>query len=141
MPGPVPDRSARPREETRVRARVLELPGQRAFSDFRLSKRQARLENQVGRIRGLDARYSYFVAVSTALSDREQALLAALLRADGEVHELPADAQTVLVVPRFGTISPWSSKATDIVHAAGLAAVERVERGVCVAVVGPPHAG
>ena len=34
------------------------------------------------------------------------------------------------VVPRPGTISPWSSKATDIFRLCGLAAVVRVERGM-----------
>ncbi|HAK51373.1 MAG TPA: phosphoribosylformylglycinamidine synthase, partial [Gammaproteobacteria bacterium] len=35
-----------------------------------------------------------------------------------------------LVVPRPGTISPWSSKATDIAHICGLTAVKRIERGI-----------
>ena len=35
-----------------------------------------------------------------------------------------------MVVPRLGTISPWASKATDIVHNTGIDAVARVERGV-----------
>ena len=32
-------------------------------------------------------------------------------------------------MPRFGTVSPWSSKATDIARVCGLAAVRRIERG------------
>ncbi len=36
----------------------------------------------------------------------------------------------MLVVPRPGTISPWSSKATDIAHVCGLDAVRRLERGI-----------
>ena len=35
-----------------------------------------------------------------------------------------------LVVPRLGTISPWSSKATDIAKHCALEAIERIERGV-----------
>ncbi len=35
-----------------------------------------------------------------------------------------------VVLPRFGTVSPWSSKATDIAHNCGLSTVRRVERGV-----------
>ncbi|MDC3105729.1 phosphoribosylformylglycinamidine synthase, partial [Gammaproteobacteria bacterium] len=35
-----------------------------------------------------------------------------------------------LVVPRLGTISPWSSKATDIAHNCGLLKIKRIERGV-----------
>src|SRR5690349_7641873 len=43
----------------------------------------------------------------------------------------PANAgQEIIVVPRFGTISPWSSKATDIAHVCGLDAVARIERGI-----------
>ena len=38
--------------------------------------------------------------------------------------------QPVLIVPRAGTISPWSSKATDIAHVCGLDAVRRIERGI-----------
>jgi phosphoribosylformylglycinamidine synthase len=38
--------------------------------------------------------------------------------------------QRLLVVPRLGTISPWSSKATDIAQHCALPQVERIERGV-----------
>src|SRR5690606_37217798 len=38
------------------------------------------------------------------------------------------------VVPRTGTISPWSSKATDIAHACGFSRIERIERGIACAV-------
>ena len=43
-----------------------------------------------------------------------------------------AGGRMVLVTPRFGTISPWSSKATDIAHQCGLAVVRRIERGIGV---------
>jgi phosphoribosylformylglycinamidine synthase len=39
-------------------------------------------------------------------------------------------AEEFFVIPRFGTISPWASKATDIVHNCGMAHIKRVERGV-----------
>ena len=42
---------------------------------------------------------------------------------------LPHRGQRLLVTPRVGTESPWSSKATDILHVCGLKAVTRVERG------------
>ncbi|HTW39191.1 MAG TPA: phosphoribosylformylglycinamidine synthase, partial [Steroidobacteraceae bacterium] len=38
--------------------------------------------------------------------------------------------QLVLIVPRAGTVSPWSSKATDIARVCGLDAVRRIERGI-----------
>src|SRR3970282_1438891 len=39
-------------------------------------------------------------------------------------------ATLFLVVPRLGTISPWSSKATDIARNCGLTGIRRIERGI-----------
>src|SRR5581483_2464080 len=51
--------------------------------------------------------------------------------AGGSGTAQPVGSDTVLVVPREGTISPWSSKATDIAHVCGLEeAVHRIERGI-----------
>ena len=110
--------------------RLLELPGQRAFSDFRLAKRLARLEPLDSGIRGLAARYSYFVSAAGPLAEEAENRLRALLLSGEPSPELPAGAQTLFVVPRLGTISPWSSKATDIAHACGLSGIERIERGI-----------
>ena len=41
-----------------------------------------------------------------------------------------ASASRILIVPRAGTISPWSSKATDIAQVCGLRTVRRLERGI-----------
>ena len=54
------------------------------------------------------------------------------LDADAGEPELAGSMQRVLVVPRLGTISPWSTKATDIAQHCGLSAVQRIERGVDV---------
>ena len=57
-----------------------------------------------------------------------QQQLAALLNY-GEPYAGPSDGLLIVVTPRFGTVSPWASKATDIAHNCGLA-VHRVERVV-----------
>src|SRR5690606_16705653 len=62
----------------------------------------------------------------------------ALLHSAGHAP-LPAGAQRLLAVPRPGTISPWSSKATDIARACGLDAVERIERGTWYALGAAPQ--
>ncbi len=49
------------------------------------------------------------------------------------------DGLDIIVLPRLGTISPWSSKATDIAHNCGLAAVSRIERGVTYTLAGEPE--
>ena len=110
-----------------------ELPGQRALSGFRLAKRLARLQAADPRVSTLSAHYRYFIALNGPLAPAEERRLQALLLS-GEPGERPsAGEQSFLVLPRPGTISPWSSKATDIAHACGLQAVERIERGICYA--------
>src|SRR3546814_11992787 len=52
-----------------------------------------------------------------------------------------ADDSQVLVTPRFCTISPWSSKATDILRNSGLARLRRIERGVAYSLSDPQEIG
>ncbi len=113
---------------------LLELPGQRALSEFRLDRLTERLADLDSRVRSVDARYVYFVELAAPLSAGERARLDALLIGDDAVADLPEDALTCYAVPRPGTVSPWSSKATDIARACDLDAVRRIERGVEYAV-------
>ncbi len=70
----------------------------------------------------------HFVHASRPLQADERARLDALL-AYGDPASAETPGTAFLVVPRLGTISPWASKATDIAHNTGLAAVRRIERG------------
>ncbi|MEJ0007428.1 MAG: hypothetical protein WDM77_13950 [Steroidobacteraceae bacterium] len=85
------------------------------------------------RVQSLQSRYVHFIDTAP-LSSSEQALLAKLLTYGAVMPPSPqasgAHTQVVLVVPRAGTISPWSSKATDIAQVCGLGAVRRIERGI-----------
>jgi len=49
----------------------------------------------------------------------------------------PPPGQLILVVPRLGTISPWSSKATDIARICEVRSVARLERGIAYYLSGP----
>ena len=63
--------------------------------------------------------------------DGQPAAEAATAMRPGSAQEETTPAGILLlVVPRFGTISPWSSKATDIARHCGLDAVRRLERGI-----------
>ncbi|WP_018954564.1 phosphoribosylformylglycinamidine synthase [Thioalkalivibrio sulfidiphilus] len=107
---------------------MLFLPGAPALSDFRLERLLGQLRETEPTIQGLDARFVYFVDLDRALTTAEQAILEALLETAGTA---PAETADFLVVPRLGTVSPWSSKATDIAHHCGLdGAVRRIERGI-----------
>jgi phosphoribosylformylglycinamidine synthase len=109
---------------------MLELPGQSALSDFRLAKLLSSLQRQDDRVKSVTARYVYFVALSVPLSADHKTRLNGLLLSGEKAAALGKGAQKIYVVPRPGTISPWSSKATDIALACDLN-VERIERGVC----------
>jgi phosphoribosylformylglycinamidine synthase len=115
-------------------------PGARALSDFRLAKRLTSIRTRVPAVAALDARYVHFIDLERELTGNEASTLDALLRyGPADVGE-ELDGQTLWVVPRFGTVSPWSSKATDIAHVCGLGAVRRIERGVRYVVRGTSHA-
>ena len=113
---------------------ILELPGQSALSAFRLNKLFTQLRLFDTRVSGLSARFVYFIRVSEALTPVERQHLDALLLADDAIEEFPAGTQLIYTAPRPGTISPWSSKATDIAHACRLHRIARIERGVCYAI-------
>lgn len=109
----------------------LELAGQPALSDFRLQKLTRALQRQDDRIEKLEARFTYFVRTTAKLPDETSRHLTALLLSDDAAGKLGRKAKTLYVVPRPGTISPWSSKATDIARACDLDGIERIERGIC----------
>jgi len=109
---------------------MLELPGQAALSSFRLAKLIRSLQRADERVTAVEARFTYFVSTDANLSGEEKKRLNALLLSGETVAKFTRGAKTLHVVPRPGTISPWSSKATDIVRACDVNAVDRVERGI-----------
>jgi phosphoribosylformylglycinamidine synthase len=110
--------------------RILQLRGPRALSESRLAKLLAQLN-----ARSLSAGYRYFVETEAELSADERRLLERLLD-DGSPKAQAVAGELYLVVPRLGTISPWSSKASDIARNCGLARIKRIERGTAFHVNG-----
>jgi phosphoribosylformylglycinamidine synthase len=115
---------------------MFSLFGAPALSQFRLDQLLRTLKTQDPRVTTLGSRWMHFVDASRDLSDPELDLLNTLLTYGTRVPDTqaapaaPAVAGArILVTPRVGTESPWSSKATDILHVCGLGAVARVERG------------
>ncbi len=120
---------------------MLILSGAPAASDFRLAKLLSSLRERLGSIDRVDSRYVHFVDVERALDATESEVLESLLRYGPEAPAGSPAGQLLLVVPRVGTVSPWSSKATDIAHVCGLTAVRRIERGVAYYLDGPRRLG
>jgi phosphoribosylformylglycinamidine synthase len=111
---------------------MLELAGPPALSAFRLAKLLDRLTVLDSRLLGLEARFVHFADLARPLGAHELQVLGQLLTYGPRLPPLEERraAGCLLVVPRPGTISPWSSKATDIVQVCGLSAVRRIERGI-----------
>ncbi len=126
----------------------LRLRGRDALSAFR---RKKLLQAAAADIPGLQiaAEYWHFISLNRALDEAgRQQLDRVLTYGSAKAGPAPAavaqEGTLLLVTPRLGTISPWSSKATDIAKHCGLPAVERIERGVawrCSAGGKPLNAG
>ncbi|MBV8618238.1 MAG: phosphoribosylformylglycinamidine synthase, partial [Curvibacter sp.] len=100
--------------------------GGNALSAFRVQQLLPRLQAIHERITGIAARFVHLVASEQQPDAATRERLAALLTY-GDPYTGPAEGERLLVSPRFGTVSPWASKATDIAHNCGLA-LKRVER-------------
>jgi len=109
---------------------ILKLAGAPALSRFRLDKLLAALRERDARVRGVAARFWHFVELRAPLEPASRQVLEQLLRYGPTLETGEERGCLVLVVPRPGTTSPWSSKATDIAHVCGLAAIHRIERGI-----------
>ncbi len=110
--------------------------GSAALSNFRLEKLLNQVQQALPEISRVTAHYVHFVDADKKLKDAEIAVLEKLLRYGPHLAEVSSEGHLFLVVPRAGTISPWSSKATDIAHNCGLALINRIERGIAYHVQG-----
>ena len=115
---------------------MLELRGAPAFSDFRLNKMLSRLQSEVPAVSRVYAEFMHFADVATPLTDEQSAVLDRILKYGPKAEVREPSGTQLIVVPRLGTISPWSSKATDIVRNCGLTQIERIERGTAFYIEG-----
>jgi len=104
-------------------------PGGAALSGFRLDQLLAEIRARIPAITAVAARYLHCVDLAAPLGPDAERTLRDLLD-DGTPAGADLDGPVLLVLPRAGTVSPWSSKATDIARSCGLDAVRRIERGV-----------
>ena len=114
---------------------VTAFRGETALSAFRINKLLQKAQSLGLPENAIASEYWYFVASDAPLSDADALQLKALLAAE-RVTSPDATQSLFLITPRIGTISPWSSKATNIAHNCGLAHIERIERGMAVSLSG-----
>jgi phosphoribosylformylglycinamidine synthase len=111
-------------------AAILKLAGSSALTPFRRSQLLAALRAAVPELADVEGQYWHFAALRAEPNAAQRALLERLLAYGPRRERVEARGEPLLVVPRLGTISPWSSKATDIARHCGLEAIARLERGV-----------
>ena len=111
---------------------MLTLRGAPALSAFSRQKLLQNIQSSLPVVKAIHAWYYHFVDLNDDLSAQERFLLERLLTYGPRQDDEPecAGASFFLVTPRPGTISPWSSKATDIAINCGLDKLKRLERGI-----------
>jgi phosphoribosylformylglycinamidine synthase len=127
MPGSQPEAVSAPRHTD-----ILQMRGSQALSAFRRERLRRDIQARAPQIAAVDAWYWHFAAVSGELAAPDKNVLGRILTYGPSVEGSlePGSGTLLLVVPRLGTISPWSSKATDIARHCGLDRIVRIERGV-----------
>lgn len=112
---------------------MLRLRGSQAYSNFRIQKLLASVQQRLSAVLTIDTEFQHLVKLADGFQNldlNERTKLERLLSYGPKMSEVEHQGQRLFVLPRFGTISPWSTKATDIVAHCGLNKVVRVERGV-----------
>jgi len=108
---------------------MLKLAGAPALSEFRLKRLMRSLQEYGCELSSLTAHHLFLIELLTDLDANARQRIDALLGSTSAI-QMPGEGAVAIVLPRAGTISPWSSKATDIFNNCGLTSVARVERGV-----------
>jgi phosphoribosylformylglycinamidine synthase len=111
---------------------MLLIPGTSALSSFRVTKLLTELQSIDASILAVSAHYVHFVELTQPLGESQSAILNRLLNYGTSLADKAEDSPDfqLTVFPRPGSISPWSSKATEIAQRCGLTEVNRIERGV-----------
>ena len=109
---------------------MLQFCGGYALSPFRLEKLINEIKILNLHVSAVNSEYWHFCSITRNLQNAELGALRKLLNYDRAPENAQHAGEFFLVLPRPGTISPWSTKATDIAHHCGLSAIERIERGI-----------
>ena len=109
---------------------MIILRGAPSHSEFRLQKLLAELTAAGLPVKAVYAEFVHAAEVEGELEAGQLDILKKLLTYGPKLEEHKSEGLLRVVAPRPGTLSPWSSKATDIAHICGLATLERVERAV-----------
>ena len=124
----------KPASATEPVAVPIALRGPVALSPFRVNKLLESFRAAALPIGSVAAQFVHFVDTTRPLTAAELQTLASLLTYGESCPDVVS--ASVVVIPRDGTVSPWSSKATNIAHNCGLDGISRIERGIAYRIEG-----
>lgn len=100
-----------------------------ALSGFKIKALQKKISNSQSNLTLVGAEFVHFSDLNSSLNDEQTKHLDKLLTYTDNIDVSQAKS-SIIITPRLGTISPWSSKATDIVHLCGIHQINQIERGI-----------
>ncbi|MYL00650.1 MAG: hypothetical protein F4013_02840, partial [Gammaproteobacteria bacterium] len=122
---------------------MLALPGSGALSPFRRKQLLGRLQALDPRVREVGASFLHLVSIDPQPEGAELDRLRDLLNygPDWPQPEFDGAGEVLLVLPRRGSISPWSTKASEIARLCGFPNTYRIERAVRYQIAAPGPLG
>ena len=109
---------------------MIILRGSPALSSFRVQKLLSDFGQESLPVKGIYAEFVHIVDLESDLTSDKKSTLEKLLTYGPSLEAKEPEGTLFVVAPRPGTISPWSSKATDIAHICGLSEIKRIERAI-----------
>ena len=106
------------------------LRGAPALSSFKRMQLVAQMQQICPQLSDVYAEFVHYVYWDQSYSELDQGILEKILTYGPKGEQEEFSEKLVVVIPRLGTLSPWSTKATDIAHNCGLTALHRIERGI-----------
>ena len=103
--------------------------GIQALRKFKVNTLNEKIKPLIPNLNLIGTEYIHFIDSDKDLSTSNKKTLDKLLNYAPEI-DLKNSQHSVTISPRIGTISPWSSKASDICKLCGLSVISRVERGI-----------
>ncbi|MWZ20549.1 phosphoribosylformylglycinamidine synthase, partial [Francisella tularensis subsp. holarctica] len=110
--------------------------GLSALSPFKREKILAAAKKISNKVESVSAQYIHVTELESELNSEQERIVKSLLNYNREYGIAQPMGHTFIIAPIVGTISPWSSKATDIIKNTGIKAVKRIERAILFGVEG-----
>src|SRR5690606_30507888 len=113
---------------------MIIVAGATAHSSFKKTQLLSRLSS-ISSVQSFDSQWIYLFDQARNEQQQQSALQLLNVAASFELRQPASDEVQILVTLRVGTISPWSSQATDIFANCNIP-VHRMERGLLFTLIG-----